>query len=287
MIKFKHVLFLFFTVLFIFCGISSVQAQNSAAETKAESEESAFLQIPLYFSYSSVYWWRGFVLNNEAGIFWPGLGLAIGDTGVEIRAIAGISEHWVTKEDDFSDTAKSCTEYDYGISYSKEFDSLSIGASLLYIQYPFFDEVDPEAIDPSFLEASVSLGVDTILSPSIEFYYDYFSEDRIGSDAKKVPTTEDYYAKLSVSHDIISTEDGFTFSARAWIGYYNDPYFEASGWSDAVISLGFAKDYNNLSAVSNLYYGRTIGKDFQNANEAAGVTVKNHFWCDFGLTYTL
>jgi hypothetical protein len=239
------------------------------------------------FSYSGTYWWRGYVLNDEAGTFWPGVGAVIGDTGLEINLAAGLSENWFTREAEIKDAAKSYTEIDYVISYSREIDKLSLGLSLMYYQYPFYDEADPEATDISYFEAGASCGYDTILSPSLELYYSYYPEDSVGSDGKNVPTAEDYYAKLSISHDIISTEDGFALSAGAWIGYYNNAYAEASGLSDAVISLGLSKDYDNLSAFSTLYYGRTIGKDFKDSNKESGVTVKDHFWCDFGLTYTL
>ncbi len=286
MIRLKHIFFLFIAAIFIFSSVSFAAAQEAAAE--AEAEEEAALQFPVSFSYSSVYWWRGYVLSEEAGFFWPGVSAVLWNSGVELNITAGICENWFTEETSESeDWAKSYTEVDYTVSYSKEIDKLSLGFGLMYFQYPFYDEADPELIDPSYFEGSVTCGYDTILSPSLELYYDYFPEDSIGSDGKKVPTTEDYYIKLAVSHDIVSTEDGFALTAGAWIGYYNNAYYEASGLSDAVISLGLSKDYNNLSAFSDLYYGRTIGKDFRDANGEAGVTVKDHFWCDFGLTYTL
>ena len=286
MINFKHVLFLFFAIMFIFSGISFAQEEASGDKSKAEGK--AGLEIPISFTYSSLYWWRGEVINDGAGLLWPGVGASFGDTGIELSLAAGVSQYCITKEDhDSIDSAKAYTEIDYGIAYSKEIQKLSIGAGITYIQYPLFDKADPEAIDSSFLEGNISLGVDTVLSPVVELFYDYYIKDRKGTDGKDVPTAEDYYAKFSVSHDIISTEDGFTLSAGAWIGYYNNPYYEASGWSDTGLSLGFSKDYNNLNVTSTFYYGRTLGKDFQEANKDAGAEIKDHFWCDFGLTYTL
>jgi hypothetical protein len=94
---------------------------------------------------------------------------------------------------------------------------------------------------------------------------------------------EDYYIKISVSQDIISTKDRFTFSITFWAGYYNTPYWEMKGWSDAVAKLGISKEHNNISFNSGFYYGRTLSKEFMRA--AGGI--KNHFWCDFGINYTI
>lgn len=286
MIKLKYILFFYFAIFFILSGISFAKAQDSKAETAAE--DGAALEIPVSFTYSSLYWWRGFVCMEGAGVLWPGVGAVLGDSGIELNLTTGISDFWLTRDDSaVKDSAKSYTEIDYSISYSKEIDIVSISLGLLYYQYPYYDEVTADSADPSFAEGSVSVGIKTILSPTIEFYYDYYIEARKDAAGEDLPTAEDYYAKFSVSHNIISTDDGFSLSAGASIGYYNNAYYEASGLSDAIINLGFAKDYDNLSVKATMYYGRSIGKDFQDANESVGAARKNHFWCDFGLTYTL
>lgn len=284
------------TVFLVFSVLSPQQAS---------SQESSF-NIPLSASYSSVYWWRGVELNNtenpkeSVGVFWSGIAIEYG--GLSIFYATGISEDmWRRRntedlendgtgngEDDLArDKAKEKTEMDYGVSYEFEIKPLTILASVIYFQYPFFDETDKSntAIDPSLWEVGISLGVDTILSPSIECYWDYYVEER-KSDTnpdEETPINEDYYVKLAVSQEIAGKKDVYSFAIGAWAGYYNNAYFELKGWSDAGSTLSLSTNHENLSIKAAVYYARTLDKDFK---KAAGY-VKNHTWCDFGITYKL
>lgn len=270
--------------------LSSVFAFAEEAKEEAK-EEAASVSVNAGVTYSSIYWWRGEVINYGAPVFFPEAGVSYGD--ISLSLLSGISQDWLTSENKNPDPndetkisekdAKILTEIDYVLAYSHEFEMFSIGAGIAYFQYPFFDEIDKEAKDPSFFEGSLSLTVNTLLSPTIDLYYDYYVEARLGEDGEEVPVSEDYYAKFSVSHDLISTEDGFALTLGAWAGYYNDPYYEVKGWSDAAGSLGFSKEYNGLTAASTFYYGRTLGKDFKLYNNGK----KNHFWCDFGISYSM
>lgn len=286
---------------------------------KAVAEESK-LSIPVLVMYSSLYWWRGVELNNtespsdSVGIVWSGF--AIKYAGFSILCAGGFSEDlWRRRntedledpevedeteedaignnQDDSSrDTAKTKTEVDYGISYKLEIKPVKIAASVLYVQYPYFDEMDNshldddptvDSTDPSFWEAGLSLDVDTILSPSVEFYWDYYVEDYKNDKGEDVPVDEDYYVKLSVSQEIVGKKDVYSLAMGAWAGYYNNAYMELKGWSDAGGSLEISVDHESLSIFATVYYARTLDKDFV---EAAGF-VKNHTWCDFGITYKI
>ena len=259
---------------------------NSLSRFKIYAEEK-IVSIPVTLSYGSVYWWRGVELNGDGvGVYWPGAGLAFGDTGIELSIAAGLSEDLFTVEnrnpsDDVPSSEKEekvKTELDYGVSCSKDIgDKITLGVGVLFAHYPYYDEIDADAKDPSFIEASISAGMDILLSPTLDFYYDYYIEE----SADKTPQNEDYYATLSMSHDLISTDDGFSFSLSALIGYYNNAYTKAKGWSDAVVSAGMSKEYKDFSFSAAAYYGRSLDKDFR----AGGI--KNHFWADFGVTYTL
>ncbi|MFH0976980.1 MAG: hypothetical protein V1874_14450, partial [Spirochaetota bacterium] len=85
--------------------------------------------------------------------------------------------------------------------------------------------------------------------------------------------------------NLISTDDGFAFSLGAYVGYYNNAYFDMSGWSDAVATAGISKNYKNIAFISGFNYGRTLGKDFRECSYNLGK--KNHFWASFGVTATL
>ena len=241
------------------------------------------IKVPISFTYSSTYWWRGIQVNGKGvGVLWSAIAAEFGDFSISYAA--GISEDWISRESSAEEDAEKVkTEMDYGISFSRDMEVISLSIGVLYAQYPYYDEVNPDATNPSFLEGSLAIGLNTLLSPTIEFYYDYFIEAREGSDGNDVPVNEDYYAKLSFSQDLIATKDGFTFTISAWVGYYHNPYFEAEGWSDAVASMGIAKGEGDFSFSAGFYYGRTLSGDFRKANGG----IKNNLWCDFGITYSL
>ena len=113
--------------------------------------------------YSSSYFWRGAVIDAGNGVFWPGASVDVGD--LSFSAAAGIDAMWISGENsDVKDNSKSLTEVDLGASYGLAAGPLSIGLGVMYIGYPFYDEVDSNADDPSFIEGSLSLSYDIILS---------------------------------------------------------------------------------------------------------------------------
>jgi hypothetical protein len=250
---------------------------------KVCAEESSFIRVPVGISYNSVYWWRGVELNGKGvGVFWPSVGLELGETGFALSVAAGVNEDYLIADDSTDrDAAKPANEFDYGIAYGAEFGIVSLGAGVMYIHYPFYDEVDNDAVDPSFWEASVAVGLDILLAPSLEIYYDYYVEE---DDATDNPVNEDYYVKASIGHDVIKT-DSFSFSLGAWVAYYNNAYLDKKGWSDAGISLGTSSEYKGISFDSAFYYARSLDEDFQEANGAG--KLKNHFWAEFGVSTSL
>jgi hypothetical protein len=254
----------------------------TAGTAKNVRAEDAKLSIPVSFSYSSTYWWRGYELDGKnVGVLWPGVGLNYGDLAVTFAA--GIAETWITEETSaLEKSAKSLTEIDLGAAYTFNRDKFSVVVGVMYVGYPYYDAAIPNAVEASFIESSAVLTIKTLLSPYVAFYYDYFLHE---ADTK-TPVNEDYYVKVGASHNLISTEDGFAFSLGAYVGYYNNAYLDMSGWSDAVATTGISKNYKNMSFTSNFNYGRTLGKDFRK-NTLYNAGKKNHFWASFGATVTL
>ncbi len=246
---------------------------------KNSSAEEAKLTVPVSFSYSSVYWWRGYELNGPGvGVLWPGAGITYGD--LSLTAAAGIAETWITAESSASEkSAKALTEIDLGAAYTINKDKFTLALGVMYVGYPYYDKADPTAVEASFIEGSAVLTLKTLLSPYVAFYYDYFLHER----KEETPVAEDYYVKAGVSHNLISTEDGFAFSLGGYVGYYNNAYFDMSGFSDAVLTAGISKSHKNISFNSSFNYGRTLGKDFRDYNSG----IKNHFWATFGASVTL
>ncbi|MBN2403075.1 MAG: hypothetical protein JXN64_11835 [Spirochaetes bacterium] len=262
----------------IMCFVLTLALMFGLSGTKANSEENK-ISVPVSMSYSGTYWWRGIELDGPGvGVFWPGAGISYGDLSMTFAA--GIAETWITSEDSASEkSAKSLTEIDLGAAYTVNAEMLSVALGLMYIGYPYYNEVDPDAVEASFIEGSIVVTLKTILSPYAAFYYDYFLNER----DEETPVKEDYYLKAGISHDLISTEDGFAFSLGGYVGYYNNAYFDMSGWSDAVLTAGLTKSYKDMSFTSSFNYGRTLGRDFRDYNSG----IKNHFWAGFGASITL
>jgi hypothetical protein len=257
------------------------------------SAESA-IRVPLSMSYNSTYWWRGVELNGKGvGVLWLGAGLELAGTGLTFNVYSAVPEDYLVQSDTSTperqanrDYQKSITEFDYGFSYERAIgDMLTVGASLYYVHYPFYDELDPAALDTSFIEGSIFIGVKTILNPKVTFFYDYFTEERIGADGEETPVNEDYYIHFALSQPLIESQ-GFTFSLGGWVGYYNNAYYEASGWSDAGATLAFTHTHGDATFTGNFNYARSLTKDFQVEYTDVGV-LKNHLWVEFEVTYKI
>jgi len=271
-------------------------AASSVFIPGTSSAESA-IRVPLSMSYNSTYWWRGVELNGKGvGVLWLGAGLELAGTGLTFYVYSAVPEDYLVQSDTSTperqanrDYQKSITEFDYGLSYERSIgDMITIGAGLYYVHYPFFDELDPAALDTSFIEGSVFVGVKTILNPKVTFFYDYFMEERIGADGEATPVNQDYYINFALSQALIEAQ-GFTFSLGGWVGYYNNAYFELSGWSDAGVTLGFVHTQGDATFTGNFNYARSLTKDFQ--KEYTNVTgmgvLKNHLWVEFEVTYKI
>lgn len=273
--------------LLILAASAVTVALLGTAGSRPAVAEGSFVRVPLGLSYSSSYWWRGVELNGkDIGVAWANAGLELGSTGITLFAAAGLSEDYLLYNnsgfEDYRRGQKSLNEFDYGVSYSVTVgEKIAIGAGLAYIHYPFYDALVKDATDPSFAEGSLSVGLKTVLTPTLYVYYDYYAEE----SAVKTPQDEDYYARLTVSHDILAKND-FTFTAGAWVGYYNNAYLEREGWSDAGMSLAIGFTAGDASFRGAAYYARSLSPDFQLEDADTG-KMKNHFWSEFGVSYKI
>ncbi len=251
-------------------------------------EEAAFFKVPVGLSYASTYWWRGVELNGKgSGVLWPSAGLVLGDTGLSFLIAAGLNADYLyagTGGD--REATRPYHEFDYGASFAKDLgDIVSFNIGVLYVSYPFYDEADPAATNPSFIDGMLGLGLKTVLNPRVDFYYDYYVKE----NADKTPRDEDYYVKFSLAQEFAKTGDS-AFTVSAWVGYYNNAYLDAKGWSDAGARLGFLKDFGGTVFAAGLYYARSLDSDFwqeYDPDEDGRGRMKNHVWADFSVSRTL
>lgn len=277
-------------------------AVSSAFIPGTASAESA-IRVPLSMSYNSTYWWRGIELNGKGvGVLWLGAGLELAGTGLTFYVYSAVPEDYLVQSDTSTpetqvhrDYQKSITEFDYGFSYEKTIgEMLTIGAGLYYVHYPFYDELNPAAINTSFIEGSVFVGIKTVLNPKVTFFYDYFLEERTGTDGRKTPVDRNYYVNFALSQALIESQ-GFTFTLGGWVGYYDNAYYELKGWSDAGVTLGFVHTHGDATFGANFNYARSLSKDFQLQYTTAGAdpsignvgVLKNHLWVEFEVTYKI
>ncbi len=310
-------------------GLFSIQGPAVPA---AAEEEKSFLSVPLSLSYASTYWWRGVELNGKGvGVLWPSAGVNFGNTGLSILAAAGLNADYFTAEKQpktpmaTSGTAadylayvsrdrrlgfknsQTYHEFDYGMYFSRDIGEMAtIGLGAMYAHYPFYDRADHRLKDPSYIEGSFFMALKTMLSPRIDFYYDYYVKNRRvalydGSsypDGKPVsmlvsahtPKNEDYFIKFSLAQDLVATDQGFKFTISPWIGYYNNKYLDRVGFSDAGVKAGISKAYKKASFTAGLYFARSLSSDFYSfdtdGNLVKDAKLRNHFWADFGAGYT-
>jgi hypothetical protein len=258
------------------------------APGKAIAEEGgSFLKVPVGLSYASTYWWRGVELNGKgSGVLWPSAGLVLGDTGISLLVAAGLNADYLLADRSGDHKyIRPTHEIDYGASFAKDLgDIASFSLGILYAQYPFYDDNDPDALNPAFLEGSIGIGLKSVLNPRLDFYYDYYVKEK-----EETPRDEDYYVKFSLAQEFAKTNDS-AITLSAWIGYYNNAYADAKGFSDAGLRLGFLKDFSGTAFGAGLYYARSLDSDFQREYDPNGDgrgKIKNHVWVDFSMTRTL
>ncbi len=258
------------------------------APGKAIAEEGgSFLKVPVGLSYASTYWWRGVELNGKgSGVLWPSAGLVLGDTGISLLVAAGLNADYLLADRSGDHKyIRPTHEIDYGASFAKDLgDIASFSLGILYAQYPFYDDNDPDALNPAFLEGSIGIGLKSVLNPRLDFYYDYYVKEK-----EENPRDEDYYMKFSLAQEFAKTNDS-AITLSAWIGYYNNAYADAKGFSDAGLRLGFLKDFSGTAFGAGLYYARSLDSDFQQEYDPNGDgrgKIKNHVWVDFSMTRTL
>ncbi|HSV97328.1 MAG TPA: hypothetical protein VLM75_10395 [Spirochaetota bacterium] len=259
------------------------------APGKAHAEEGvSFLKIPVGLSYASTYWWRGVELNGKgSGVLWPSVGLVLGDTGLSFLVAAGLNADYLYAGTSGDRKAiRPSHEVDYGASLAKHLGDLaSLNFGIVYAQYPFYDDNNSAAINPAFIEGTLGIGLKTALNPRVDFYYDYYVKE----SAAETPQDEDYYVKFSLAQEFAKTDDS-AVTLSAWIGYYNNAYADAEGFSDTGLRLGFFKDYSGTVFAAGLYYARTLDSDFwreYDPNEDGEGRMKNHVWADFSVSKTL
>ena len=213
----------------------------------------------------SRYIWRGIRLDNDY-VLQPGFNVsAYGfDVGV-----------WGSFDIDNDDGAAS-DEFDTTISYSHDFEGLTIGeteletisvsAGHIYYDFPGGNVFSKEVF--------LGVGYDTLLAPTLTWYHDYSRESQGGGDGE--------YVVLDLSHSFdLNEEYGITLDLGTHVGYNHKLFINGEG-GDWAISAGVTVPLTeNLSMSPGINYSVPFG-GLEDANDG---NYEDEFFWGVGLAY--
>ncbi len=135
--SFKKLAALFLLVIILSFGVTNAQAFEGEGEASAD--------------FMSTYVWRGINWGGNEGVIQPSVGITAGSFGANL---------WASYDNEINENV----ETDLTLTYGRSYEGYSVEAG--YIYYALDGIADTQ-------EVYVSVGLDTILSPSLTVYYDF------------------------------------------------------------------------------------------------------------------
>ena len=190
----------------------------------AQAEDEKAWALSLDQTFSDKYVWRGQQLNGE------GVNQGSADFSYDLGDMGtfGINVWYNLDLDNENDEAGNFSEVDYTVYWEKSYGAFTLGAGHIYYD---FSEQNPGL--GSTREVYVSVGYDTLLSPSVTVYYDY--EDVDG-----------FYVDFSIGHSFDLGVADMTLDLGAHIGWADDDMTDAYYNGDG----GGFSDYSITAAVN-------------------------------------
>ena len=197
-------------------------------------------------SFLSQYIWRGYGLSDSDVVIQPSA--TVSNKGLSFNLWGNLD----TKDPNYNDT--SFNETDMTLSYSRSFDKVSVGAG--YIYYALEGEDTQEFF--------VSLGVDTVLSPTLTIYRD-------------IDTFPGWYFNLGISHSIAFNDD-IALDLAASAGYYD--VGDYSEFHDGTVSASMTFPVDKyISITPKVAYTFGLTNASRNEIKAGSWDAKSdHFW---------
>lgn len=199
--------------------------------------------LDLTLDFNSKYIWRGQNLSDD-WVMQPGASFGFGDFTLGVWGNVDI-----TNDNDYE---WEFTEVDYYIDYSASLAE-GIGFSLGYIYYDF------PAPGGSTNEVYGGLSFDTVLDPSVTWYYDFDYAN--GS-----------YIALGLGHTVaLSDTSPLSLDLGLNLGWadsnYNDAYWgvDSSGFNDLTLSAGIPIEIGSWTVTPMVNYAMLIDSDVRDA----------------------
>ena len=213
--------------------------------TQPETVKPGMKQIPedlvadLNVSAYSMYNWRGFALSRDSFVIMPTL--TVGYKGFAVNV-------WTDLDTRYKGTASKdfkLQETDVTVSYSNSFAPLKLNYSLGWILYdyqPTGGNPDGTITDTKNQEIFLTLGLDTILKPTLSVY-------------QEIEMGKAWYIQLGVSHSIPVYKD-WSLDLAGSISYMNNKSTKSfSDLHDGNISAGLKIPLNKYFSVKpNIQY---------------------------------
>ena len=176
----NHLKKLIVTILLVFV-IAALPAISRAEEQNQQKPEESKVTGEIGLSALSAYIWRGQELTRNSIVVQPAVTLSY--NGFALNVWGNLDTRPYSSGD--AKYASQHTETDYTLSYSRKFGILQITPGYIYyaLEAPYSGATDP--IDSQ--EIFLTLGVDTILQPTITAY-------------KEIDHYHQWYFLLGVSH---------------------------------------------------------------------------------------
>jgi hypothetical protein len=234
---------------FIMAGLIALTFCSMPAWAEDESPVSASADV----SFLSQYIWRGYALSDSDAVIQPSA--TVSYKGLSFNLWGNLD----TNDPNYNDT--SFNETDMTLSYDWSFDKVSVGAG--YIYYALEGEDTQEFF--------VSLGVDTVLSPTLTIYRD-------------IDTFPGWYFNLGISHSIKFTDE-IALDLAGSVGYYD--IGDYSEFHDGTVSASMTFPVDKyISITPKVAY--TFGLTNESRNDIKAVSwdgKSDHFWG--GITFSV
>lgn len=254
----------------------SVSAAGYAeeAESKAEAKKSVATGISLGLDYVSTYLWRGMYFYGGGGAFFPSVGWSIFDTGLSIGVAGEFAVDYFFEMNGRNSTGFDFHSIDFGADYSYTFAELvTLSVGLWYWYY--FNSEEAIGADASFLTASLGLSFDCLLSPFINFTYDYYVDKDFAEENAK-----DFYLQFGIGHEFELYEN-VALSLGLAAAYYHAKSIGAFGISDIDASVGLSVTKGVATFSGGFHYVAVPMEDFY-----AGGDV-HRWYASFGASVSL
>ena len=216
----------------VICGAPS-KAESKTIVGDYLKDNDIEVEISASTDFYSKYIWRGFRLDDDY-VLQPGF--SVSGYGFEVNV-------WGSFDTD-QDDALGSDEVDTTVSYSHDFDGLSLSLGHVYYDFPSAGTFSKEVF--------VGVGYDTVLSPSLTWYHDYSRESQGGGHGD--------YVVLDLGHSLTLNEDyGITLDLSGHVGYNHRLFIKGDG-GDVAFGAGLTLPLTeSLSMSPSLNYSIPYG----------------------------